>query len=102
MKKHCCKNMDKALVLTCEHHDSPHDCPDQVLSYSPKFDEYGLIIHDGGSSEIEIKYCPWCGKSLPDSKRDLWFDTLDKLGFDDPSVQDIPSEFRSDAWYINK
>ena len=25
---------------------------------------YGIPIHDGGSSIISIKYCPWCGKQL--------------------------------------
>jgi hypothetical protein len=25
---------------------------------------YGLYVHDGGSSVIEILYCPWCGKKL--------------------------------------
>ena len=25
---------------------------------------YGIPIHDGGSSIIEIKYCPWCGETL--------------------------------------
>ncbi|WP_412762571.1 DUF6980 family protein [Priestia aryabhattai] len=26
--------------------------------------EYGLIIHDGGSSIIGISFCLWCGKKL--------------------------------------
>ncbi|WP_404900450.1 hypothetical protein PV791_04820 [Priestia filamentosa] len=25
---------------------------------------YGLIVHDGGSSTIEMSFCPWCGKKL--------------------------------------
>jgi len=25
---------------------------------------YGIPIHDGGSSIIEIKHCPWCGTEL--------------------------------------
>ncbi|YCA17088.1 hypothetical protein M1D72_05965 [Vibrio sp. AK197] len=46
-----------------------------------------------------INYCPWCGVKLPESKRDLWFDTLEKLGFDDPTEQDIPEEFNTGKWY---
>ncbi|WP_425490327.1 DUF6980 family protein [Heyndrickxia vini] len=33
------------------------------------------------------------------SKRDLWFDTLEKLGYDAPYEQDIPEEFNSEKWY---
>lgn len=25
---------------------------------------YGIPIHDGGSSIIEIKFCPWCGNKI--------------------------------------
>ena len=64
-----------------------------------KFDEYGLIIHDGGSSYIDIKYCPWCGSKLPESKRDLWFETLENLGFEDPIEQNIPEEFQTGKWH---
>lgn len=75
------------------------DCPDNLIFYSSIFDEYGIIIHHGGSSSIEIAYCPWCGTKLPISKRDLWFNTLVELGYDEPFDQDIPEEFNSDKWY---
>jgi hypothetical protein len=65
----------------------------------PEFDEYGIIIHDGGSAVSEIKFCPWCCHTLPESKRDAWFDALEDLGFYDPSEQDIPKEFNRDAWH---
>lgn len=26
--------------------------------------EFGIIIQDGGTSYIKIKYCPFCGKKL--------------------------------------
>lgn len=101
MNKHCCQEMDKAVSLDCDQHTGIYPCPDVLVRYIPKFDEYGIIIHDGGSAVKEIKFCPWCGHSLPESKRDLWFDALEKLGFDDPSEQDIPTEFNSDVWYRN-
>ncbi|WP_413367037.1 DUF6980 family protein [Lysinibacillus sp. 3P01SB] len=99
MKTHCCETMTRQVNAVCKQHPKPFDCPDQIISYSPKFDEYGLIIHDGGSSTIEISFCPWCGIKLPPSKCDLWFDTLEALGFDDPFEQEIPQAFQSDKWY---
>jgi hypothetical protein len=48
---------------------SPHkfEFADQLLLYIPRFDEYGIIIHDGGNSHSVIQFCPWCGKKLPQS-----------------------------------
>jgi hypothetical protein len=53
----------------CETHPDVFDCPDNLIYYSAKFDEYGIIIHDGGSSFIVISFCPWCGTKLPESRR---------------------------------
>ncbi|MGE7184225.1 DUF6980 family protein [Peribacillus sp. NPDC006672] len=99
MNNHCCETMKDQVNIKCKIHVSSFDCPDILITYNKKFDEYGLIIHDGGSSSIEITYCPWCGSKLPDSKRDLWFEILDQLGFDDPVEQSIPEEFKTDKWY---
>lgn len=99
---HCCERMVKSIQQVCDKHADPYDCPDALMTYIPKFDEYGLIIHDGGHSQVQIHHCPWCGKKLPDSKRNLWFDRLAELGFDDPFDQDIPAEFKSDDWYKNE
>ena len=83
----------------CDEHTNPYECPDYVIAYSPEFDEYGLIVHDGGSSSYLIRFCPFCGNKLPESKRDMWFENLEKLGFDDPYSQKIPSEYETDRWY---
>ena len=93
--------MEKAIALNCDEHSDMYACPDVLIAYSEVFDEYGLIIHDGGCSSMNIFYCPFCGAKLPESKRDLWFDTLENMGFDDPSEQNIPEEFKSDEWYKN-
>jgi hypothetical protein len=61
--------MNETVEYICEAHKSPFDCPDNLIYYSSKFNEYGLIIHDGGSSFIVISFCPFCGTKLPDSKR---------------------------------
>lgn len=102
MSRYCCSKMERSIDIICKLHKNPFNCPDAVIWYDMKYDEYGLIIHDGGESYIEINYCPWCGNKLPESKRDLWFDTLEKLGFEDPIQQDIPIEFETDDWYIKR
>lgn len=100
--RHCCSAMTKALEHHCAEHSNRFECPDALISYYDKFDEYGLIIHDGGTAVSSIDYCPYCGKKLPESKRDLWFDTLESMGYDDPTEQEIPSEFQSGDWYRGK
>jgi len=102
MSNKCCDKMDNYVDYASNFHENVFRCPDALIWYSRKFEEYGLIIHDGGESFIEISYCPWCGTKLPKSKRDLWFKTLEKLGFDDPLQQDIPEEFKTDEWYKNR
>lgn len=78
------------------------DNPDIIIKYIPKFDEYEIPVYDGGSSMIEIKYCPGCGEKLPESKRDLWFETLEKLKINVDSEDDIPEEFKSNKWYCSR
>ena len=90
MIKFCCENMEYYLNLI--------DL--DLVHYSEVFDEYGIPCHeDGGHSSVRIKYCPWCGKRLPESKRDEWFDRLEKLGFDDPLFdENIPIEYKTSKW----
>jgi hypothetical protein len=71
---------------------------DALVAYIPKFDEYGIIVHDGGSSMIQIHFCPWCGTRLPESKRDQWFEELQRRGVD-PLKGPIPPEFQDESWY---
>jgi hypothetical protein len=102
LKSFCCQEMSEALNHQCSQHPDSFDCPDSLIHYSPEFDEYGLVIHDGGSSVQAINYCPWCGSKLPASKRDQWFRTLEALGYDSPSNQEIPKEFLTGEWYAKK
>ncbi|HQU82415.1 MAG TPA: hypothetical protein PKY59_04785 [Pyrinomonadaceae bacterium] len=67
--EHCCELMKTRTEFVCEKHESPFDCADSLIYYSKRFNEYGLIIHDSGSSFIKIDFCPFCGKKLPKSKR---------------------------------
>jgi hypothetical protein len=94
---HCCEEMRAELDSACERHPERHDCPDALVSYSPRFREYGLLIHDGGSSFRLISHCPWCGAELPGSLRDAWFARLESLGLE--SDDTLPAELTSDAWW---
>ncbi|WP_426506386.1 DUF6980 family protein [Dactylosporangium sp. McL0621] len=78
--------------------EDPWDDPDVVVVYTPKFDEYGLPVRDGGTSMVVIGYCPWCGARLPQSRRDAWFDAVEGLGLD-PWEDELPQEYRTDAWW---
>jgi hypothetical protein len=95
---HCCDDMRRQVEKVCEQHPDPLDCPDRLVNYSPKFREYGLIVHDGGSSSCRIRYCPWCGCLLPESLRDRWFEEMERLGID-PWQAEIPAAYQSEAWY---
>lgn len=99
MTQHCCETMSRAVATECQQHPDRFDCPDALLHYSPKFDEYGIIVHDGGTASAGISFCPWCGTRLPESRRDRWFDELERLGFSNPSDQEIPTQFHTDAWW---
>lgn len=82
------------------------DIENKVIYYSSRFREYGIPIKNGtekvASSYIVIQHCPWCGKELPESKRDEWFEMLEELGYDAPLEQEIPIKFQSSAWYTEK
>jgi hypothetical protein len=69
------------------------------IVFTPKFREFGVKVLDGGTSTIELLYCPWCGKELPSSLRDRWFDELDRLGID-PIGTDVPAVFQDARWYL--
>ena len=64
MKKMCCKAMRYHTSNHCIVHNSPFECPDRLVIYNEKDNDYGLIIHDGGESVVKIYYCPWCGSEL--------------------------------------
>lgn len=100
MNKHCCDDMCRNINFNCENHSNPFKCSDILIYYNEKWNEYGLIIHDSGTSYITINYCPWCGKKLPDSKADTWFDELEKLGFTNHFSEDIPKKYTSAEWYL--
>jgi hypothetical protein len=64
MLSQCCELMADNLAQSCEQHPNKYDCPDALVDVVRG--GYGLIIHDGSKSVIEIRYCPWCGARLPE------------------------------------
>ena len=98
----CCQRMADAVDYRCGQHPDPFECPDCLIYYEARFDEYGMIIHDGGSSYTLIEFCPFCGMKLPESKREEWFKKLGAMGFADPWMDDIPPQFRTDRWFRPK
>ena len=98
MKDHCCERMLTEITRRCDDHPDRLQCPDCLVHYDPCFDEYGLIVHDGGSSTVLMAYCPWCGTTLPKSKRDQWYDVLEAQGIN-PNEDKIPPAFEDDTWW---
>jgi hypothetical protein len=90
--------MRRQVEAACDRHPDRHDCPDCLVGYSPRFREYGLLVHDGGSSSVRIRFCPWCGARLPESLRDARFAELERRGVD-PGAGEVPAEFQSSAWW---
>lgn len=92
MLKHCCEDISKHI-----------DNPEIPLNYNEKFREYGLKLLDGGSSNLIINHCPWCGNHFPRNLRDEWFDIVfDELELDGPEDQGLPEEMKSDAWWRSR
>jgi hypothetical protein len=60
-RQYCCEMMTFQLNQQCSQHADVFDCPDVLIFHSQQNKTYGLIVHDGGTSYIEIAYCPWCG-----------------------------------------
>ena len=94
---HCCEQMERLSYVN----DNAFENPDNLIYYNEVFDEYGMIIHDGGTSYILIHYCPWCGKKFRESKREQWFEQLEQLGYENPFEEEIPSIFESRKWWKN-
>ena len=93
----CCVDMARAVDWSCEQHADAYQCPDALVAFSARFQEYGLIVHDGGSSSVRIHHCPWFGRRLPVSQRERWFAVLEQRGID-PWSEDVPEEFTDERW----
>jgi hypothetical protein len=72
----------------------------ELLGYFEAFDE--MILEKRAMNVIQlISFCPFCGKKLPDSLRDKWFEHLESQNSEDfdPWSEDIPEEYKDDTWW---
>jgi len=60
-----CSKTQSQLSWACSDHASPSECPDALVGRIHRSGRYGIYIHDGGTSLVEINFCPWCGSKLP-------------------------------------
>lgn len=96
---HCCLDMAFAIAHPIK---TPHQGSNRVVDWIATWDEYRIpVAYDGYSSTL-MRFCPWCGMQLPESKRELWYQTLYKLGYTDPGNDEIPAEFNSDRWWRSR
>lgn len=88
---YCCLTMDAEL-----------SGDDAVLYYSPRYREYGVKIPKS-TGGVLMDYCMFCGKKLPFSVSDEWFEILKKeYGLERPLTADkkkVPQEFLTDEWW---
>ncbi|MDJ1007232.1 MAG: hypothetical protein QNJ13_05345 [Paracoccaceae bacterium] len=89
--------MKADLTYVCDQHPNRFDCPDNLISYDEITDSYGIIVHDGGSSVINIGFCPFCGTKLRDLS-DLLFSELDRID-PDWEWETVPPKYRTAAWW---
>jgi len=61
-KKYCCIDMAYYLIEDKKSRNQKEINYDTVITQRRK--EFGIPIHDGGSSFIKIIFCPWCGREL--------------------------------------
>ena len=87
---HCCKEMSDHLVRK-----------KIAILYIPKFREYGIKNLSRGLAFQLINYCPWCGRKLPESLREEWFEILGKSDLE-PDSPNIHAEYLTDElWKKN-
>lgn len=91
MSQHCCKEMDFFL--------SEGKVP---VRYFSQFREYSIQLIDRDVFQ-DILFCPWCGRKLPHSLREKWFEHVEELigDFEDVDDSKIPQEFRTSEWWQN-
>lgn len=61
--KYCCLDMAYHLIEDKKTKRKTKINYDSIM-LTTKRKEFGIPIHDGGTSFIKINYCPWCGHKL--------------------------------------
>lgn len=60
----CCAEMTRQVQHTCADHPDLSECPDALIVHDPDSGQFGMRVHDGGTSHLTISHCPWCGVDL--------------------------------------
>jgi len=92
-----CVHMAYEASRVCESHANKSGCPDMAIIYDARFDEYSIGPRGGGGDYVLISFCPFCGVVLPKSKRDRYFDELERLRLD--IDDDLPEAYLDDSWW---
>ena len=95
-EQHCCLNLAFAISAPIF---IEHQGENPIIQWSAMWNEYRIPVPLQGYSSTRISHCPFCGAVLPESKQELWFETLYGLGYYDPGEEDIPDEYTTDAWW---
>src|SRR5689334_12730893 len=98
-KEFCCNEMFSHLFGSEKNTSELH------FDYYPTFREYFIDYKEecGGGIQL-VSYCSWCGKKMPSSLREEFFNTLKKEYKIETDIgeykerEDIPQEFKSDRW----
>jgi hypothetical protein len=72
---------------------------DRKVDWIASWNEYWIPRSRDQKEAKLLEVCPWCGKRLPELKRELWFKTMYTMGVEEPAKQDVPAEYRSDRWW---
>lgn len=90
-KKYCCADMAYSINEA------------SIVHYNEVFDEYGVLLPEDSVSFLLLRFCPWCGKRLPLSRREDWFEELEALGYEASLLNDeIPARFKTAQWRAAK
>lgn len=97
----CCSFMAANITL-----ESNEVCG-QVIIYDPSSRMYSIKAIKKRNTISPIKYCPYCGKKLPDELGDIWIKTI-KSEFNKDYFcktdeewfkNELPKEFQTDEWW---
>ena len=96
----CCDMMKRNIFDG----EEPHPKGSKTIFYSKRFNEYMISLSDDNASGICLIYCPWCGRKLPESKRERWFEKLEQMGveFSLFDTDRVPLPYLSDVWWKDR
>ena len=73
-----------------------------AIGYNPRLREY--YIHLNKSRGVQLMdFCPWCGRKLPGSLRDMYCDEVREIGFEPFDDKDrLPKKYLTEEWWREK